>query len=131
MPRILASLRGSATIFHFGGILQDKVRMLRALAPCSPSERIFCSALLALWCACVNESHALHNAHVEPCSVVPWQPHTAYGRYLLGVYTDLPMSRGTHGFFGGPARNGKSVWAELSFLVKLFDLFDNFRTLWN
>ena len=105
-----------------------QVRMLGALVPCSPSKHIFCCTLLTLWCACVNECHTLHKTRVEPCSVVPWQPPTAYGRYLLGVYTDLPTPRGTHGSFGGPTRNGQSVWTEPSFLVKLFGLFDHFRT---
>ena len=129
--RILASLHGSATTFHLGGILQDKVRILGALVPCSPSEHIFCCTLLTLWCACVNEWHNLNKARVEPCSAVPWQLHTAYGRYLLGVYANLPMQRGTCCSFGGPTRNGQSMWTELSFSVKLSGLFDHFRTPWN
>ena len=52
----------------------------------------------------------------EPCSVVPWWPHTAYGRNLSGVYTDLPMSRGTQCLFRGPTRNRQSMITELSFL---------------
>ena len=50
--------RNSTTTFHLGGssgILQDKVRMLRALVLCSLSEHIFCCALLTLQCAYVNE----------------------------------------------------------------------------
>ena len=50
--RILASLHGSATTFHLGGILQDKVRMLGALFPCSPSEHVFCCTLLTMVCLC-------------------------------------------------------------------------------
>ena len=97
-PRILASLHGSATTFHLGGlsrILLDKVRMLGALVLCSPSEHVFCCTLLTLWCACVSEWNTLHEASEEPCSAVLRWPHTAYGRNLLGVYTDLPMPRGT------------------------------------
>ena len=97
-PRILASFRGSATTFHLGGssrILQDKVGMLGALVLCSPSEHLFCCTLLTLWCAWMNEWNALHEASEEPCSAVPWWPHTAYGKNLYGVYTDLPMPRGT------------------------------------
>ena len=107
--RIMASLCGSATTFHLGGILQDKVRMLGALVPCSPSEHVFCCTLLTLWCVCVNEWHALYKARVGPCSAVLWWPHRwwwPYGRYLLGVYTDLTTPSGTHGSFGGPTRNG-------------------------
>ena len=72
-PQIPASLHGSATTFHLGGssgILQDKVRMLGALVLCSPSEHVFCCALLTLWCACENEWNALREASEEPCSVV-------------------------------------------------------------
>ena len=97
-PRILASLHGSATTFHLGGfsgILEDKVRMLGALVLCSPSEHLFCCALLTLQCACVNEWHALREASEEPCSAVPRWPHTAYGRNLSGVYTNMPMPKGT------------------------------------
>ena len=96
-PRILASFC-SATTFHLGGssgILQDKVRMSGALVLCSPSEHIFCCTLLTLWCPWVNEWNALSEESEEPCSVVPRWSHTAYGRNLLGVYTDLPMPRGT------------------------------------
>ena len=97
-PRILASLCRSATTFHLGsssGILQGKVRMLGAIVLCSPSEHVFCCTLLTLWCACMNEWNALCEASEEPCSAVPQRPHTAYGRNLSGVYTDLPMPRGT------------------------------------
>ena len=31
----------------------------------------------------------------------------AYGRNLLGVYTDLPMPKGTQRLLLGPARNGQ------------------------
>ena len=97
-PRIPVSLHGSAMIFHLGGlsrILQDKIRMLGALVLSSPSEHIFCCTLLTLRCACVNEWHALSEASEEPSSALPWWPHIAYGRNLLGVYTNLPMPRGT------------------------------------
>ena len=90
--------RGSATTFHLGGssgILQDKVRMLGALVHCSPSKHIFCCSLLSLLCAYVNEWHVLWEASEKPCSAVPWWPHMAYGRNLLGNYTDLQMPRDT------------------------------------
>ena len=73
-PRTPSSLRDSATIFHLGGssgILQDKVRMLGALVPCSPREHASCCTLLTLQCACVNEWHALPKASEEPWSVIP------------------------------------------------------------
>ena len=119
-PRVFC---GSATTFHLGcssGILQDKVRMLGALVLCSPSEHVFCYTLLTLQCACVNEWHALHEASEEPCSAILRWPHMVYGRSLLGVYTDLPMPRGTQCLLQGPTRNGQSVWTELSFLGQTF-----------
>ena len=97
-PRIPVSFHVSATSFHLGvssRILQDKVRMLGALVLCSPSEHVFCCTLLTLRYACVDEWNALSEANEEPCSVVPWWPHTAYGRNLSGVCTNLPMPRGT------------------------------------
>ena len=117
----------STTTFHLGGssgILQDKVMMLGALVLCSLSEHILCCALLTLLCACVNEWHALREASEDPCSAVPWWSHTAYGRNLLGVSTDLPRPRGTQCLFWEPTRNGQSVWTELSFLGQ------SFRSLW-
>ena len=42
----MESLCGSATTFHLGGILLDKVRMLGALVPCSPSKHVFFCTLL-------------------------------------------------------------------------------------
>ena len=122
-PRILAFLHDSATTGHLGGlsrILQDKVRMLGALVLCSPSEQVFCCTLLTLLCACVNEWNALHEASEEPCSSVPRWLHTAYGRNMSGVYTDLPMPRGPQHLLWGPTRNGQSMWAELSFLGQTF-----------
>ena len=109
-------LGGSATTFHLGGssrILQDKVRMLGALILCSPSEQVFCCTLLTLQCSCVNEWHALNEESEEPCSTVPWWPHTAYGR-------NLPMPRGTQCLPQGPTRNGQSVWTKLSVLGQTF-----------
>ena len=123
---------GSAAIFLLGGssrIPQDKVKMLGALVLCSPSEHVFRCTLLTLRCACVNEWRARHEASEEPCSAVPRWPHTAYGRSLSGVYTDLPMPRGSQCLLRGPTSNGQSVWTELSFL-KLSGLFDHFITLW-
>ena len=122
-PRISESFGGSATTFHLvgsSGILQYKVRMLGALVLYSPSEHIFCCTLLMLRCACVNEWHALHEASEEPCSAVPQWPHTAYGKNLLGIYTNLPMPRGTQRLLWGPTRNGQSVWTKLSFLSWTF-----------
>ena len=119
--------RDSTTTFLLGGssgILQDKVRMLGALVLCSLSEYIFCCALLNLWCARVNEWHALREANEEPCSAVPRWSHTAYGRNMSGVSTDLPRPRGTQCLLWEPTRNGQSVWTELSFLSQTF------RSLW-
>ena len=101
-------------------ILQDKVRMLGALILCSSSEQVFCCTLLTLQCACVNEWHTLHEASEDPCSTVPRWPHTAYGRNLLGVYTDLPLPIGTQCLLQEQTRNGQSVWTELSFLGQTF-----------
>ena len=125
-PRIPASLHSSATPFHLGvssRILQDKVRMLGALVLCSPSEHVFCCTLLTLRCACVNEWNALCEASEEPCSAVPQWPHTAYGRNLSRVYTDLPMPRGTQCLLRWLTRNGQGMW------TKLF-LSQTFRSLW-
>ena len=54
----------------------------------------------------------------------PRWPHTAYGRKLLGVYTNLPMPGGTECLLQWPTRNGQSVWTKLSFLSQTF------RSLW-
>ena len=118
-PRIPASLRDSATTFHLGalsGIFQDKVRMLGAPVLCSPSEHTSCCTLLTLRCACVNEWNALRKASEAPCSAVPRWPHIAYGRNLSGVYSYLPMPRGTQCLLRRPTRSGQIVWTELSFL---------------
>ena len=109
--------------FHLEGssrILQDKVRMLGALVLCSPSKHVFCCTLLTLWCACVNEWHALLEASEDPCSALSHWPHTAYGRKVLGVYTDLPMPKGTQCLLWGLTRNGQRVWTELPFLSQTF-----------
>ena len=130
-PRIPVSFRESATTFHLGGlfgILQDKVRMLGALVLCSLIEHIFRCTILTLRCACVNEWHALHEESEEPCSAVPWWPHTAYGRNLSAVYTNLPMPRGTQYLLRGLARNGQSMWTELSFLDETFQSLWTFHT---
>ena len=132
-PRTPASLCDSEKTFHLGGssrILQDKVRMLGALVLCSPSEHVLRYTLLTLWCSCVNEWNALHEANEEPCSVVLRWPHKAYGRNLSGVYTDLPMPRGNQCLLRELTRNGWSVWTKLSFLSKLFGLLDHFITPW-
>ena len=105
-------------------ILQDKVKMFGALVLCSPSEHVFCCTLLTLRCACVNEWNALRKASEEPCSVVlQWSP-MAYDRNLSGVYTNLPLPRGTQCLLWRPTRNGQRMWTELSFLSQTF------RTLW-
>ena len=130
-PRTPASLCDSEKTFHLGGssrILQDKVRMLEALVLCSPSKHIFRCTWLTVQCGCVNEWNALHEASEEPCSAVPRQPHTAYGRNLLGVYTDLPMPRGTQCLLQEQTRNGQSVWTELSFLCQTFQSLWPFHT---
>ena len=68
--------------FILWGILQDKVRMLGALVPCSPSEHVFCCTLLTLWCACVNEWHALHKQVWSPaCNSVV----TSHGLWQIPV----------------------------------------------
>ena len=89
-------------------ILQDKVRMLGALVLCSPSKHVFCCTLLTLRYACVDEWKALSEASEEPCSAVPWWPHMAYGRNLLGVYTNLPVPRSTPRLIWGTDQK----WAE-------------------
>ena len=130
-PRIPVSFRESATTFHLGGlfgILQDKVRMLGALVLCSPIKHIFRCTILTLRCVCVNEWHALHKESEELCSAVPWWPHTTYGRNLSGVYTNLPMPRGTQYLLRGLARNGQSMWTELSFLDQTFQSLWTFHT---
>ena len=66
----------------------------------------------------------LAKASEEPCSVVPRWSYMAYGKNLSGVYTDLPMPRGTQCLLREPTRNGQSVWTELSFLGQTF------RSLW-
>ena len=62
--------------------------------------------------------------------MVQQRSHTTYGRNLTGVYTDMPMPRGTQCFLQELTRNGHSVWTELSFLSQIFGLFDYFITLW-
>ena len=52
--------------------------------------------------------------------MVQQRSHTTYGRNLSGVYTDMPMPRGTQGLLQEPTRNGHSVWTELSFLGQTF-----------
>ena len=123
----------STTTFHLGGfseILQDKVRMLAALVLCSLSKHVFCCALLTLPCACVNEWHALRKASEEPCSVVPRWSHTAHGRNLSGVYTDLPIPRGTQCLLRELTRMGKACGPNSLFSVKLFGVFDHSITPW-
>ena len=110
--------------------IQDKVRTLGVLVLCSPTKHFFCCTLLTLWCAWVNEWNILCKASEEPCSVVLWWPHMAYGRNPSGVYTDLPMPRGTQCLLWGPTRNGQICGPNSPSLVKLFGLFDHFTTPW-
>ena len=98
--------------------------MLGALVLCSPRKHVSCCTLLNLQCTCVNEWHTLCKESVEPCSALPWWPHIAYGRNLLGVYSNLPMPRGTQRLLWGLTRNRQNVWTELSFLSQIF------RSLW-
>ena len=109
--------------FHLGGlsrILQKKIRMLWVLVICSPCKHVFYCTLLTLCCACMNEWNALREASEEPCSAIPQWSHIAYGRNLLGVYTDLPVPRGTQHLLLGSTRNGQNVWTELCFLSQTF-----------
>ena len=62
----------------------------------------------------------LAKASEEPCSVVPRWSYMAYGKNLSGVYTDLPMPRGTQCLLRGSTRNGQIVWTEFSFLSHTF-----------
>ena len=58
-------------------------------------------------------------------------PHTAYGRNLSGVYSDLPMPRGTQCLsFGDWSEMGKACGPNSPFSVKLPRLFDYFITSW-
>ena len=118
----------SSNLSSWGLILQDKVRMLGALVLCSPSKHVFCWTFLTLRCACVNKWHTPCKESEEPCFVVPQRPHMAYGRNLSGVYTDLPMPRGTQ---WDQPEMGKACGLNSPFLVKLFGLFDHFITPWN
>ena len=132
-PRILASLRDSATTCHLGGsswIVQDKVRMLGALVLCSPSKHVFCSTLLTLWCACVNEWNALHESSEEPCSAVPRWPHMAYGRNMSGFIPTCQCKEAPNVSSGDWPEMGKVCGPNSPFLVKLFGLFDHFITPW-
>ena len=132
-PRTPLSLRDSETTFHLGGlsrILQDKVRMLGALVLCSPNEHVFRCTLLTLQCGCVNEWNALREGSEESCSAVPRRPHTAYGRNLSGVYTDLPSQEAPNVSFGNQLEMGKACGPNSPFSVKLFGLFDHFITPW-
>ena len=88
---------GSAATFHLGGssgILQDKVRILRALVLCSPSKHVFCCTLLTLQWACVNEWSLKLHCMKQVMSPTLWF-HSYLTRLmaktLLGVYTGLTM----------------------------------------
>ena len=49
---------------------------------------------------------------------------------LSGDYTNLLMSRGTQCLLRGMARDGRSVWAELSFLGQTFQSLWPFHNFW-
>ena len=68
----------------------------------------------------MHEWNTLHQASEEPWFAVLQPPHTAYGRNLSGVYTDLPMPRGTQYLLWEPTRDRQSMWTELSFLSQTF-----------
>ena len=125
---------GSATAFHLGGssgILQDKVRMLGALALCSPTKQVFCCTLLTLRCACVSEWHALHEGSEEPCSEISRWPHTAYGRNLVrGLYWSANAKSHPSSLWGEQPEMDKSCGPNSPFSVKLSNLFDHFMTSW-
>ena len=116
----LCMIQQQLFIWVSSGILQDKVKMLKALVLCYLSKHVFCCALLKLWCACVDKWHALCKTSEDPCSAVPQWSHRAYDKNLLGVYTNLPMPRGTQCLLQEPTRNGQSVWTKLSFLGQTF-----------
>ena len=82
--------------------------MLGALVQCSPSKHIFFCSLLSLLYAYVSEWHVPWEASEKPCSAVPWWPHTAYGRNLLGNYTNLPMPRDTQ----PPCEGSSKTWTK-------------------
>ena len=119
--------------FHLGGssgILQDKVRMLGALVLSSPSKHIFCCSLLTLLCAYVNEWHVLWETSEDPCSVVPWWLHMAYGRNMLLIIPTCQCQETPNLPVRGAARDEWSMWTQLSILGQTFNLFDHFITSW-
>ena len=97
----------------------------RGLKPLSfLSTPVLCFTLTTLWCARVSEWDAPHEASVEPCSVVSscrkdWrQPPKgeAYWGFIptcQGQETPNVPVRAT-------ARDGQSMWTELSFLSHPF-----------
>ena len=93
--------------------------MLGALVFCSPSKHIFCCSLLTLLCAYVNEWHVLWETSEDPCSVVPWWLHMAYGRNMLLIIPTCQCQEAPDVSFG-PSRNGQSMWTELSFFGQTF-----------
>ena len=128
-PRIeLVSSRGeeswyreSTKILHLGGssgILQDKVRMLGAVALCSLSEHIFCCALLTLRCATVNKWHSLLEARGEPCSAVPQWSHMAYGTNLSGLIPTCQCQEAPNASIGNWPEMGKVCGLNSPFSVK-------------
>ena len=132
-PRIPASLHGSTTTFHFGGlfgILQDKVRMLAALVLFCPSEHVFCCTLLTLWCACVSEWHALCKASEEPCSAVPQDLIWLMAKTCQGFIPTCQCQEAPNVSFGDPPEMGKACGLNSPFSVKLFHLFDHFISPW-
>ena len=92
-PRIPASFVVQQQPFILG-LVRDSSGQGKSLP--SPSEHFFCCPLLTLQCTRVDEWLALCETSEEPCSAVPWWPHTAHGRNLSWVYTNLSV-----GFPGG------------------------------
>ena len=121
-PRIPVSSCDSTTNFHLGGssrILQDKVRILRALVLCSHSEHVFCCALLTLRCACVNEWHALR-FHSDLIRLM--------AETCRGVIPTCQCQETPNVSLRNRPEMGKACGPNFPFSVKLFGLFDHFIT---
>ena len=97
----------------------------------SPSGHVFCCTLLTLRCAYVNEWNTLREANEEPCSAVLRWPHTAYGKTLLGVYTDLAMPKTPSVSFGNWSQMDKVCgsnslsWSNFSFSLTISQFLGN------
>ena len=99
---------------------------------------LFCFTLLNLWCACVNEWHALHEASDEPSSAVSWCLVMTTGSPKKGsLVRDLywPANGKTHSRFLLGERPKLPTWAkhvDQTFLSQspFPGLFDHFTVLW-